>query len=261
MLTGKVPFEGEMPFSIGIKNKSERPKDPRELNSQIPEDHSRVILKCLEKNPEKRYQSAQELHSELENIEKGMPITEVPTPTSKPTTSKEVTVTFKKNWLGASVPFAVVILIGIGLLLLRREKPVTPSEEQQMLVVLPFENLGPPGDEYFADGITEEITSRLASIQKLGVISRSSAIRYKNTEKTIKEIGEELGVDFVLEGTVRWNRSPEDRGRVRVTPQLILVAEDTHFWSDRYDHGIKDIFTVQSDIAEQVIRQIDITLL
>ena len=118
MLTGKVPFEGEMPFSIGIKNKSERPKDPRELNSQIPEDHSRVILKCLEKNPEKRYQSAQELHSELENIEKGIPITEVPTPTSKPTTSKEVTVTFKKNWLGASVPFAVVILIGIGLLLL-----------------------------------------------------------------------------------------------------------------------------------------------
>ncbi len=190
-----------------------------------------------------------------------MPTTDVAAPVEKPMTSKEVTVTFKKNWIWAPVLFAVVILIGIGILLLRREKPVTPTEEQQMLVVLPFENLGPPADEYFADGITEEITSRLAAIQELGVISRSSAIRYRKTEKTIKEIGEELGVDFVLEGTVRWDRSPEDRGRVRVTPQLIRVTDDTHLWSDRYDREIKDIFTVQSDIAEQVIRQIDITLL
>ena len=81
------------------------------------------------------------------------------------------------------------------------------------------------------------------------VISRSSAIRYKKTEKTIKEIGEELGVDYVLEGTVRWDRSPEGRGRVRVTPQLIRVSDDTHLWSDRYDREIEDIFAVQSDIA------------
>jgi serine/threonine-protein kinase len=109
--------------------------------------------------------------------------------------------------------------------------------------------------------MTEEITSRLAALHGLGVISRSSAMRYKKTEKTIKEIGEELGVDFVLEGTVRWDRSPEGKGRVRVTPQLIRVLDDTHLWSDRYDREIEDIFAVQSDIAEQVIRQLDITLL
>jgi TolB-like protein/Flp pilus assembly protein TadD/tRNA A-37 threonylcarbamoyl transferase component Bud32 len=261
MVTGRVPFEGKTPFTIGMKHKGETPQNPKELNTQILDDLNHVILRCLEKEKSKRYQSTEELRSDLGNIEKGMPATEVTVPAEKPMTSKEVTVTFKKNWLWASVLFAVVILIGIGILLLRREKPVMPAEEHQMLVVLPFENLGPPGDEYFADGITEEITSRLAAFWELGVISRSSAIRYKKTEKTIKEIGVELGVDFVLEGTVRWDRSPEDRGRVRVTPQLIRVADDTHLWSDRYDREIKDIFTVQSDIAEQVIRQIDITLL
>ncbi|MBA7643542.1 hypothetical protein ES703_51273 [subsurface metagenome] len=157
--------------------------------------------------------------------------------------------------------FVVVVVAGIAILSLRKEKSVVLSPKQNMLVVLPFENLGLPEDEYFAAGITEEITSRLAALHGLGVISRSSAIRYKKTDKTHKEIGEELGVDFVLEGTVRWDRSPEGKGRVRVTPQLIRVSDDTHLWSDRYDRELKDIFAVQSDIAEQVIRQLDITLL
>jgi TolB-like protein/Flp pilus assembly protein TadD/tRNA A-37 threonylcarbamoyl transferase component Bud32 len=261
MVTGRVPFEGDTALSIAMKHKGEEPEDPREFNSQISEDLSHVILKCLEKERKKRYQSAGELRIELENIEKGLPTTEVAAPAEKPMTSKEVTVTFKKRWLWVPVLFAAVVLIGVGIFLFRREKPITPVKEQKMLVVLPFENLGLPEDEYFADGITEEITSRLAALHELGIISRSSANRYKKTEKTIKEIGEELGVDFVLEGTVRWDRSPEDRGRVRVTPQLIRVSDDTHLWSDRYDREIEDIFAVQSDIAEQVIRQLDITLL
>ena len=261
MVTGRVPFEGDTALSIAMKHKGEEPKDPREFNSQISEDLSRIILKSLEKEKVKRYQNAGELRSELENIEKGMPTTEVAASVEKPMTSKEVTVTFKKQWLWAPVLFVAVILIGIGILLLRREKPATPVKEQKMLVVLPFENLGLPEDEYFADGITEEITSRLASLQELGVISRSSANRYRKTEKTIREIGEELGVGYVLEGSVRWDRSPEGRGRVRITPQLIRVSDDTHLWSDRYDREIEDIFAVQSDIAEQVIRQLDITLL
>ncbi len=261
MVTGRVPFEGETPLGIAMKHKSERPKDPRELNSQLPEDLSYLILKCLEKDKEKRYQSAGEVRSELTSIEEGIPTTERIEPKRKPTTSKEITVTFRKPWIMIVALFVVVIMAGTAFLLLRKEKPVLPSPKQNMLVVLPFENLGLPGDEYFADGMTEEITSRLAALHGLGVISRSSAIRYKKTDKTIKEIGEELNVDFVLEGTVRWDRSPEGKGRVRVTPQLIQVSDDTNLWSDRYDREIEDIFAVQSDIAEQVIRQLDITLL
>ena len=129
------------------------------------------------------------------------------------------------------------------------------------LVVLPFENLGPAEDEYFADGITEEITSRLAELPGLGVISRTSAITYNGTEKNIPAIAEELDVDYVLEGTVRWDRSPDGSSRVRVTPQLIRVSDDTNVWSERYDAVLSSIFSVQSDIAENVARELHIRLL
>jgi TolB-like protein/tetratricopeptide (TPR) repeat protein len=261
MVTGRIPFEGDTPLSIAVKHKTEAPQEPRELNTQIPEDLNRVILKCMEKHKEKRYQSAGEVRSELENIEKGIPSTERIIPRKEATTTKEITVTFRKPWLIIAALFVVVVIVGIVILFLKKGKPVAPSPKQDMLVVLPFENLGLPEDEYFADGITEEIASRLAALRGLGVISRSSAIRYKKTAKTIKEIGEELAVDFVLEGTVRWDRSPEGKGRVRVTPQLVRVSDDTNLWSDRYDREIEDIFAVQSDIAEHVIRQLDITLL
>jgi serine/threonine protein kinase/Flp pilus assembly protein TadD len=135
------------------------------------------------------------------------------------------------------------------------------DKDLQMLVVLPFENLGPPDEEYFADGMTEEITSRLAAVRKLGVISRTSAMRYKKQNASIKEIAADLGVEFVLEGTVRWNSKGPESNRVRITPQLIRVSDDTHLWSERYDRVLDDIFEVQSEIAEKVIGQLNIALL
>jgi len=261
MVTGRVPFEGETPLGIAMKHKSETPKDPKELNAQIPDDLSRVILSCLEKDKEKRYQSAGEVVSELVNIEKGIPTTDRIIPDRRPSTSKEITVTFRKRWLFIPALIVIVVAAALAFLFLTKEKPPVLTSEQKMLVVLPFENLGSPEDEYFADGLTEEITSRLAALHGLGVISRSSAVQYKKTEKTTRQIGEELGVDYVLEGTVRWDKSPDGCGRVRVTPQLIRVSDDTHLWSERYDQFIQDIFAVQSEIAEEVIRQLDITVL
>ncbi len=135
------------------------------------------------------------------------------------------------------------------------------SEDLKMLVVLPFDNLGPADEEYFADGMTEELISRLSVVRKLGVISRTSSMKYKNKHITIREIGADLGVDYVLEGTVRWNRKDRGASRVRITPRLIRVSDDTHLWSERYDRVIDDIFEVQSEIAEQVIQQLNIALL
>lgn len=129
------------------------------------------------------------------------------------------------------------------------------------LVVLPFENLGPLEDEYFADGITEEITSRLGELSGLGVIGRTSAIQYKKTDKRISEIGEELAVEFVLEGTVRWEKATAGESRVRVTPQLIRVSDETHLWTKRYDAVLSGIFGIQSDIAEQVAEALEVSLL
>lgn len=134
------------------------------------------------------------------------------------------------------------------------------TARRKMLAVLPFENLGPADDEYFADGITEEIISRLSAVKEIGVISRTSVMQFKGTKKAIRDIGGELGVDFILEGTVRWGKGAQGVSRVRITPQLIRVNEDTHMWSDRYDRVIEDIFDVQSDIAEKVTEQLNIKL-
>jgi len=128
-------------------------------------------------------------------------------------------------------------------------------------VVLPFENLGPPEDAYFAAGITEEITSRLARVSGLGVTSRTTATQYDRAGKAMKDIGEDLHVGFVLEGTVRWDRQAEGAGRVRVTPQLIRVADDTHLWAESYDRALDDVFTIQSGIAKMVVSQLGATLL
>jgi len=260
MMTGKLPFEGDNSLSIALKHKTEEPPDPGHYNSQIPEALSQLILRCMKKDKNKRYKDAKELLSELTKIEEGISTVERIIPAKKPTPSKEITVTFRKRWVMILAIFAAVVVAGVAILYFMNNKPALDLE-QKMLVVLPFENLGPPEDEYFAEGLTEELTNRLSALHGLGVISRTSAKMYKDTDKTIKQIGEELGVDYVLEGSVRWDRTPEGRGRVRITPQLIRVSYETHFWSDSFDRVIEDIFSVQSEIAEKVTRELDITVL
>ena len=136
--------------------------------------------------------------------------------------------------------------------------PADPSGDGRlMLAVLPFENLGRPEDEYFGSGLAEEITSRLGKVQGLGVISRTSASQYGETAKSVREIGRELGVDYVLEGSVRWEGKG---GAIRVTPQLVRVSDDRQLWSERYDAKLANVFEVQATIAEQVARSLDLAL-
>jgi serine/threonine protein kinase len=153
MVTGRVPFEGDNAFTVGVKQKSEIPRNPQELNSQIPDDLGQLILRCLEK--EKRPQSTGELRSELESIEKDIPTTEIEAPRPKPATSKEITVTVQRRWIYFAIPVVVIIAALLVILFLKGGKEIL-LPQNKMLVVLPFENLGPPGDEYFADGITDE---------------------------------------------------------------------------------------------------------
>jgi len=132
---------------------------------------------------------------------------------------------------------------------------------QKSVVVLPLKNLGKADDDYFAAGMAEEITNRLAAVSGLRIISRTSANQYLNTNKTIVQIGEELGVEYALEGTVRRARTQEGSDRVRVTSQLIRVDDDTHLWADTYDRVLDDIFNIQSEIAQQVVTQLGTKIL
>jgi eukaryotic-like serine/threonine-protein kinase len=129
-----------------------------------------------------------------------------------------------------------------------------------VLAVLPFKNLGAPADQYFADGLTEEITSRLAGLSGLRVISRTSADQYRHSPQSVRTIGAELGADYVLEGSVRWATDSAGPGRLRVTPQLIAVGEDSHLWAGRYEAPLGEVFQLQSAIAEQVTTALDVAL-
>jgi len=142
MVTGRVPFEGETPLGIAMKHKSEVPKDPKEHNAQIPEDLSRFILKCMEKDKENRYQSAGEVRSELDRIEKGIPTTEIEIPKRKPITSREITVTFglKKLVIPAVVIVAVIIAAVVIWQLLPKEEAVLAPKIENSIAVISFEN-------------------------------------------------------------------------------------------------------------------------
>jgi len=221
MATGRVPFEGETPLGIAMKHKSEEPQDPREINSQIPEDLSNLILRCMEKDKEKRYQSAGELRSELVNMEKSLPTTKRIHPDIDP-----------------------------------KAKTISKIKWKNSIAVLPFSDLSPQKDqEYFCDGMTEDIITKLSRIAELKVISRTSAMRYKRTDKDIKEIGEELGVATILEGSIR-----KERDNIRVTAQLINVEDGFHLWADTYNRKLESVFEVQDEVSKVIAEVLEIKL-
>jgi len=250
MVTGRVPFEGDTPLAIALKHKTEVPRDPKLVNTQVPEDLSRVILRCLEKEKEKRYQTAAEVRSELENIEKGIPTTERIAPKRKPLTSREITVTFglKKLWLPAVVLIAAVAVSVVVWKSLPRG--------QASIAVLPFRDLSPQKDqEALCDGMTDEIIAKLSTLEGWKVMNMASALRYKNAEKPIKEIGQELNVTTVLVGSVR--KEEED---IRVITQLVNTENEFQLWSDTYEQKVERIFEIQSAIAEKIVRSLKIKL-
>lgn len=251
MVTGRVPFEGETPLGIAMKHKSEVPQNPKEINAQIPDDISRQILKCMEKNKEERYQSAAEVLSELIRIEEGIPSTERVVPKREPKTVKIGEIKWKSLILYAGAVVLLILLIAGGIsLFISRQAPI------ESIAVLPLKNLsGDPEHEYFADGVTEALITELSKIGALRVISRQSVMRYKGSDKPLPEIARELSVDAVVEGSVL--RAGE---RVRITAQLIRAIPERHLWADNYDRDLDDILTLSSEVAQTIAREIQVTL-
>jgi TolB-like protein/DNA-binding winged helix-turn-helix (wHTH) protein/cytochrome c-type biogenesis protein CcmH/NrfG len=157
-------------------------------------------------------------------------------------------------------PLALAVLAVTGILIARHFWPQrNPSPQRAMLAVLPFINLsGDAHEDYFADGLTEEMIAQLGQLQpaQLGVIARTSTARYKDTKETVAQIARELGVGYLLEGSVR-------RGgdRVRVTAQLIQAGEQTHLWAETYERPLKDVLSIQREIAEKITHSLSIQLL
>jgi TolB-like protein len=159
---------------------------------------------------------------------------------------------------------ALLVMLGVGLGAGWLLKPSGPAPDpvagsdphaSGSVAVLPFDNFAAEDEDYFSDGITEDIIAQLTRVPDLTVISRTSAMRYRNTELSVREIGAELGVGAILEGSVR-----RADGRVRIVAQLIDVATDRHLWAETYDREIADVFAVQSEVAREIALALGRTL-
>jgi serine/threonine-protein kinase len=253
MLTGRRPFGGSTAVETAAAILKE---DPEPMSSVLPgvsPTLADVVSTCLEKRPEDRFSSARDLSLTLAAVD-------VHGQTSPGADGSPL----RRRWVHV-LAVATAAVIAVLFLLpprgLFQRGGDTPSEPAApRIVVLPFENLGLPDDAYFADGMTEEITARLTSINGLEVISRTSAKQYADTEKSIPQIGRELNVGYVLEGSVRWARSGNGESRIRITPQLIRVGDDAHLWAETYDRILDDIFAVQSEISFKVADHLGLAL-
>ncbi|HWR15709.1 MAG TPA: winged helix-turn-helix domain-containing protein [Terriglobales bacterium] len=162
------------------------------------------------------------------------------------------------------VPFAaaavlVVVAMAAYFATSRSARRPEISDRKYMLAVLPFENLtGDPNQDYFTDGLTEEMISHLGNLdpEHLGVIARTSVMQYKNNRDGLSRVGQELGVDYVLEGSVR-----RESGKVRITAQLILMKDQTHIWARQYDRALTNILELENELANEVAQEITLTLI
>jgi serine/threonine protein kinase/tetratricopeptide (TPR) repeat protein len=260
MATGRVPFEGETALSIAMKHKGEIPKNPKQFNPNIPDDLSGVILKCLEKDRVKRYQTAAEVRSELGKIEKGIPTTERIVPERKTLTSREITVKFslKKILIPGLIIVALVIAVVIIIWRVIPQKAAAPPKSaKHSIAVLPFEDLSPTKDhEYLCDGIAETLINSLRNIKDLWIPARASSFSFMGRNLGIREIGRQLGVDNLLEASVQVIGN-----RLRITPKIIKVNDGSQVWSNQYDRQMEDVFAIQDEIAQEIVKALKIKLL
>jgi TolB-like protein/Tfp pilus assembly protein PilF len=262
MAVGDPPFRGTTP-AVKLAGILERQPVPLlEVDPTLPARLQDIILKALEKNREERYQSAREmlvdLRRLLREIDSGAVTGVTPAVGSQPRITAAVAPlrTGRQKYAIAAAAVAAVLITGLLVWKsgVARSKPAAPSAgpvEVRSLAVLPLENLSQdPAQEYFADGMTDELIARLSKISALRVISRTSTMRYKGSKKSLPEIARDLQVDAVVEGSVQ--RSGD---RVRINARLIDAAEQ-QMWSESYDRELRDVLSIQSDVASAIAREI-----
>jgi serine/threonine protein kinase/tetratricopeptide (TPR) repeat protein len=247
LLTGQPPFAGGTTYETVKLLLETEPRQPRLLNPKVDRDLSAICLKCLEKDPKRRYSSALALAEDLEHWVKHEPID----------AKRSGFFTHSRKWvrrnpaIAALVASLMALAAAIGWNIWKSELIQHPTTAG--IAVLPFENLSNDReDAFFADGVQDDLLTKLAYIADLKVISRTSVMQYRS-QRNMRQIGNELGVSHVLEGTVR------KRGAwVHINAQLIDTRTDSHVWAKQYDGDIKDRFVILSEIAQRVADQLHV---
>jgi len=245
LLTGHPPFVGATSYETVRLLLETEPRSPRLLNPKVDRDLSTICLKCLEKDPQRRYPTAQAVAEDLEHWLRREPIR----------ARRTALFTRGKKWLQRNPTMAVAAASMVGLIvavafIVWKVELLHPPRGAR-IAVLPFEDLSEDRtNAYFADGVQDDILTRLAKVADLKVISRTSVMQYRGARDT-QQIGRALNVSHILEGSVR-----RETGRIRLNAQLINVRNDTHVWAEAYDRDLEAVFAIQSEIAQKVAEQL-----
>src|SRR5579863_377221 len=251
LLTGGTPFAGRPAQAMLAANAVETPEAITRRRPAVPAALGSLIMQCLEKRPSDRPQTADEIVRVLDTL---------PTPTGGiPATT--VTPRRSAGWLVGAALGALVVIGAAAVFEVQKQRTEPAADAPTMLAVLPFRNQGPASDQYFADGLTDAITNRLASVQRLGVIDSRSAAQYRNTNKSPKQIGRELGVQYLLEGTIQWATDEAGKPQVQISPALVDVANlTTKPAGGPYLVSPSDVFKVQTEVSTKVADALNVAL-
>ena len=256
LLTGRPPFTGASQQMVLAAHVTQAPEPVTNHRPAVPAALARVVMRCLEKKPADRFQSAAELLPHFETV---------PTPSGgvEPTAAVPAASPSQKKsstpWLVGIGAAAALVIAAIALMRGGGgdgASPAAGADVGKSIAVLAFDDMSPQGDqEYFSDGIAEEILNALTKIPNLKVAARTSSFAFKGTNANAQAIGEQLGVSTVLEGSVR-----KEGNTIRVTAQLIDANDGFHLWSGTYTRELHSVFAIQDEISRAIVSQLEITL-
>ncbi len=261
MLAGEPPFSGPTAQAIIARRFSETPRAIRPGREAVPEALDQAVLRSLARTPADRYATAAEFARALEPAAAAATVAAPAAAAPRPARAAR------------RVPPALLLLslgfiVGLGVLFAWRRSAGAGGEPggtagPPRIAVLPFENLGDSADGYFADGITDAVRAKLTGLPGLQVIARASSIQYRGTTRTPSQVAEDLGVRYLLTGTVRWERGAGGASRVQVSPELVEVGTNraaSSVWAQPFDASLTDVFQVQGDIAAKVAEAMRVAL-
>jgi serine/threonine-protein kinase len=249
LLVGEPPFSAPTPNALMARHTMSPVPSVRHVRPSVSEAVDDVIGKAMAKIPADRFQTISQFADALELAA---------TMSGSLQSARAVPHRRRFTRVHALIVAGVVVSATVGFL--ARDRLRTTTSSALRLVVLPFENLGAASDAFLADGVAGELTNQLSTLSNLGVIARTSAVQYRNSRLTAREIGRELNVQYLVEGSVRRTRPTPGRDSIHVNARLVRASDDIQVWSDKYSVEANDLTAVQSRIAEQVASELDVAL-
>jgi serine/threonine-protein kinase len=253
MLAGEPPHTGPTPQAIIARRFTEVPRPLRMLRETVPEGLEFAVQRALAKVPADRFASMAEFAQALTSPA-------VTAPTGILMSARRRLARWARLPAAVALPLGFLIVLGVLFAWWRGHAGGEAGSGTMRLAVLPFEHLGDSADAYFADGVTDAVRGKLAALPSLQVTARSSSSQYKHTTKSPQQIGEELGVQYLLTGTVRWEKAIPEASRVQVSPELVQVATASTKWQEPFEAPLTDVFQMQADVAARVALALGIAL-